>query len=61
LTVTASLKVTVKVTDLPASRSPLAGLAATDRTVGAVVSIFGPFVNAVAPERSAVSAGSPES
>ena len=40
-TVTASLKFSVKVTVLPASRSPLEGDATSDAMVGVVVSICG--------------------
>ena len=42
-TVTASLKLSVNVTVLPASRSPLAGDSTSDDTVGVVVSICGPL------------------
>ena len=42
-TVTASFRLSVKVTVLPALRSPLAGDSASDEIVGVVVSICGPL------------------
>ena len=42
-TVTASLRLSVSVTVLPALRSPLAGNSASDEIVGVVVSICGPL------------------
>ena len=43
LTVTASLRLSVSVTVLPALRSPLAGDSVSDEMVGVVVSICGPL------------------
>ena len=42
-TVTASLRLSVSVTVLPALRSPLEGDSTSDETVGVVVSICGPL------------------
>ena len=53
-TVTASLILRVRVTVLPALRSPLAGNSTSDEMVGVVVSICGPLW--VRPERERLAA-----
>ncbi len=54
VTVTNSLRVSVNVTVLPASRSPLAGDATSEVIVGVVVSICGPVWLRLLSDRLAV-------